>query len=53
MPNPDILGDVKTMDLRLDGTYIWPPQSRDFKDEYLSDRMRLQTWTTRFMETGA
>ena len=49
MPNPDILGDVKTMDLRLDGTYIWPPQSRDFKDEYLSDRMRLQTWTTRFM----
>ncbi|HZK21033.1 MAG TPA: hypothetical protein VFC76_02030 [Oscillospiraceae bacterium] len=41
--NIDILPNLKTLNLK--GTWI---HSDDFKDEYLSERLRLQNWTMRF-----
>ena len=35
-------------DLRIAGSDKWCIHSPDFKDEYLSDRLRYQLWTARY-----
>ena len=42
--DPDLFPDLKRLDLVDD---LWC-RSYDFKDEYVSDRIRLQTWTIRY-----
>ena len=41
-------GVAKLETLKVSGTDKWIIHSPDFKDEYLSDRLRLQLWTLRY-----
>ncbi len=52
MPSLDMLPDVRDCsftDFKAFKHGKWATQSDDFKDQFLSDRLRLQAWTMRFV----